>query len=52
MKSASITNALLIGLMLGIIIYSVVKNSIGFLTLIPLFFVFKVFNSSKKNKST
>lgn len=51
MKSTSITNALLIGLMIGIIIYSIVKNSVGFFTLIPLFFAFKLFNDSKNNKA-
>jgi len=50
MKSASIINALLIGFMIGIVIYSILKNSIGFFTLIPLFFVFKVFHKPKKNK--
>ncbi len=48
MKSTSITNALLIGFMVGIIIYSIMVNSIGFLTLIPLYFVFKLVNNSKK----
>lgn len=48
MKSTSITNALLIGFMVGIIIYSIMVNTIGFLTLIPLYFVFKIFNNSKK----
>lgn len=51
MKSTSITNALLIGFMIGIIVYSIVKNSIGFFTLIPLFFAFKLFNDSKNNKA-
>jgi uncharacterized protein YqhQ len=51
MKSTSMTNALLIGIMIGIIIYSVVKNSIGFFTLIPLFFIFKLVNNSKNNKT-
>lgn len=50
MKSTSITNALLIGFMVGIIIYSIMVNSIGFLTLIPLYFVFKLFNNSKNYK--
>lgn len=49
-KSAAITNALLIGVMIGIIIYSVAKNSVGFFTLIPLFFIFKLTNNSKKEK--
>ena len=50
MKSASVINALLIGFMIGIVIYSIVKNSVGFFTLIPLFFVFKVFHKPEKNK--
>ncbi len=50
MKSTAIINALLIGFMIGIIIYSIVKNSIGLFTLIPLFFVYKLFNNSKNNK--
>jgi hypothetical protein len=50
MKSASISYALIIGFLIGIIIYSVVKNSLGFLTLIPLFFIYKIFNNSENNK--
>jgi F0F1-type ATP synthase assembly protein I len=51
MKSTSIINAFLIGFMIGIIVYSIVKSSLGFFTLIPLIFAFKVFNSSKNNKA-
>lgn len=51
LKSASIINAVLIGFMIGIIVYSIVKNSVGFLTLIPLFFAYKLFNNSKNNKA-
>jgi hypothetical protein len=47
MKSTSIMNAGLIGFMIGIVIFSVAKNSLGFFTLIPLFFVFKLLNKSK-----
>ena len=50
MKSASIINAVLIGFIIGIVIYSIVKNSVGFFILIPLFFAFKVFHKPKKNK--
>lgn len=50
MKSTSITNAVLIGFLIGIIIYSIMKNSLGFFTLIPLFFAYKIFNNSKDNK--
>ena len=48
MKSTSITNAVLIGFLLGIVFYSVVKNSLGFLTLIPLFLVYKLINNKSK----
>jgi hypothetical protein len=46
-KSAAILNALLIGFLAGIIFYSVVKNTLGFLTLIPLFLAYKLINNSK-----
>lgn len=48
-KAASITNAVLIGFCMGIIFYSVVKSSWGFLTLIPLFFIYKLVNKPKYN---
>ncbi len=48
MKSTPITNAVLIGFMLGIVIYSIAVNSLGFFTLIPLFFAYKLINNSKK----
>ncbi|WP_378178019.1 FUSC family protein [Aquimarina sp. SS2-1] len=50
MKSSSIINAVLIGFMIGIIVYSVINNTVGFFTLIPLFFIFKVFHKPKRNK--
>jgi ABC-type phosphate transport system permease subunit len=50
-KSTSIINAVLIGFLFGIIIYSILVNSIGFFTLIPLFFIFKLFNNSKNNEA-
>lgn len=49
-KSASITNAFLIGFLIGIVFYSVVKNTWGFLTLIPLFLAYKLINNSKYEK--
>jgi uncharacterized membrane protein YbjE (DUF340 family) len=48
LKSTATMNAVLIGFLIGIILYSILKNSIGLFTLIPLFFVFKLLN--KKNK--
>ncbi|NMN35023.1 FUSC family protein [Pedobacter riviphilus] len=48
-KSAAIINAILIGFLIGIVFFSVMKNSLGFLTLIPLFFAYKLINNSKYN---
>ena len=33
----------------GVIIYSVAKNTWGFLTLIPLYFIYKMVKGDKKN---
>lgn len=49
-KSNSIINAIFIGFMIGIVIYSIVKGSLGFFILIPLFFIYKLVNNSKNNK--
>lgn len=43
-KSTAITNAVIIGFMIGIVVWSVAKNSVGLFTLIPLFFVYKLLN--------
>lgn len=37
-----ITTAFFIGFMVGIIIYSVSKNTLGFLTLIPLYIIYRL----------
>lgn len=50
LKSSSIINAVLIGVMIGVIIYSVAKNTWGFLTLIPVFIIYKLVQNSKNNK--
>ena len=50
-KSTPIINAVFIGIMIGIVIYSIVKNSFGFFTLIPLFIAYKLFDNSKRNKA-
>jgi riboflavin transporter FmnP len=49
-KSKSITNAVLIGFLIGIVIYSIVKNNLGFFALIPLFLAYKLINKSKNEK--
>jgi len=46
-KSAAITNAVLIGFLLGIVFYSIMRNGFGFFLLIPLFFAYKLMNNSK-----
>lgn len=50
LKTDSFINALLIGFCIGIIIWSVAKNTWGFLTLIPLYFIYKMVNNSKNDK--
>ncbi len=50
-KSTSIINALLIGFMIGIVVWSVAKNNLGLVTLIPLFFAYKLLNNSKNDKA-
>lgn len=50
-KSNSITYALLIGFLIGIIVYSIVVNTLGFFTLIPLYFIYTLIKNSKKDKA-
>lgn len=49
-RATDIANAVLIGALLGIVTYSVVKNSWGLLTLIPLVFAYFLINQSKRDK--
>lgn len=49
-KSAATTDALIIGFLFGVICYSVVKNSWGWLTLILLYFIYKLMTKPKYNK--
>lgn len=50
MRSFSITHALFIGFLLGIIIYSIAKNSWGMLTLIPLYLIYRLVNDPKNKR--
>lgn len=50
-KSTAITNALLIGFMIGIIIYSIVYDTVSIFTLVPLFFIYKIVKDDKKIKT-
>ncbi|NUN45519.1 FUSC family protein [bacterium] len=51
MKSFSINNALFVGFIAGIIIYSAAKNAWGFFTLIPVYFIYKLVNDPKNIRS-
>jgi hypothetical protein len=46
MKSTAIINATLIGLFIGVLIYSIAVNKFGFLTLTLLFIIYKLANNS------
>jgi hypothetical protein len=37
--------------MIGIVVYSIAKNNLGFLMLIPLFIAYKLVNNSKHDKA-
>lgn len=47
-KSSNIVNAFLIGIFIGIAVYSAVKNGFGFFTFFPLIFVYILINNGKK----
>ncbi len=49
-KSNSTTNALFIGILIGIVIYSIVVNGWGFLSLILLYFIYKLITKPKDNQ--
>jgi len=46
-----VTNALFIGFLYGIIFFSIVKNTWGMLTLIPLYIAYKLIKDSKRNEA-
>lgn len=50
MKKSKIVNAFIIGLFIGIAVYSTVKKGLGFFTFFPLFFAYIIFNNRKKMK--
>lgn len=47
LRSSAIINAVLIGFLIGVVIYSVVKNTFGLVMLIPLFLAYKLLNKPK-----
>ena len=46
-----LTKALFIGFLIGIVMYSVVKNGFGFFLVFPLFFAYKLVKNSQKHTS-
>lgn len=48
-KRSRIMHALLIGFLIGIVFYSVVKSTWGFFTLIPLYFIYRLVNKPKES---
>ena len=48
-KSTPVINALLIGVMAGIVIFSIVKSTVGLFTLIPLYFIYRFVNKSNNS---
>lgn len=46
-KWAAFGDALFIGLLVGIVWFSVIKNSIGFFTLLPVIFIYKLIKRPK-----
>ncbi|WP_316785224.1 hypothetical protein [Pedobacter frigiditerrae] len=46
-KSTTIIDAALIGFLIGVVFYSVVKSSFGLLMLIPIFLAYKLINKPK-----
>lgn len=51
LKSFSVTNAFIIGFLIGIVIFSIVKSTFGFLMLIPLYLIYKMANDPKAKRS-
>ncbi|MEH6682717.1 MAG: FUSC family protein [Sediminicola sp.] len=49
-KLSPLVDAFFIGFLIGIIIYSLVANTWGFLTLIPLFMVYRLLKKPRKNE--
>lgn len=49
-KSTAIIDACLIGFLIGVVFYSIINKSFGFLMLIPIFLAYKLINKPKHNK--
>jgi len=51
MKSSEILHAVIIGFLVGIIVFSIVYDAIGVSILISLFLIFKVFHRPERNRA-
>lgn len=51
LKSSAIIRAVLIGFLLGVIVWSVVKNNLGIFTLIPVYFIYMLVRAAKRDKA-
>jgi len=43
-KRNEFLSAMVIGIMIGVIVFSIYKNTVGLFTLIPLYFIYKILN--------
>ena len=50
-KSNSYIDAVLIGALIGIVLYSIFKNSFGFLMIIPILMAYFILKKSRKTQS-
>ena len=50
-KSSLILSATIMGFLVGIAVYSAVRNGIGFFTFFPLFFVYIIGKNQARNKA-
>ena len=51
MKSSETLHAVIIGFLIGIIVFSIVYDAIGVSILISLFLIFKVFHRPERNRA-
>ena len=50
LRSFSLTNAVLIGFLVGIVVYSIINSTFGFLMLLPLYLAHRMINDPRNKK--
>lgn len=50
LRSFSVTNAVLIGFLVGIVVYSIINSTFGFLMLLPLYLAHRMINDPRNKK--